>query len=73
MGYEELQVRWMYSKLPETKAEVLKPLLPPESILLNVVLQRGRWDEYGILMTIDATCKGNRRISCDFVLKILLL
>lgn len=58
MGYEELQVRWMYSKLPETKAEVLKPLLPPESILLNVVLQRGRWDEYGILMTIDATCKG---------------
>ena len=32
MGYEELQVRWMYSKLPETKAEVLKPLLPPESI-----------------------------------------
>ena len=41
MGYEELQVRWMYSKLPETKAEVLKPLLPPESILLNVVLQRG--------------------------------
>ena len=58
MGYEELQVRWMYSKLPETKAEVLKPLLPPESILLNVVLQRGRWDEYGILMTIDVTCKG---------------
>lgn len=58
MGYEELQVRWMYSKLPETKADVLKPLLPPESILLNIVLQRGRWDEYGIYMTIDATCKG---------------
>lgn len=36
MGYRELQVRWMYSKLPETKAEVLKPLLPPESILLTL-------------------------------------
>lgn len=58
MGCDELRVRWMFVRLREKRAELLKPILPPESVMLNVAMQRGRWDDYGISMTINATSSG---------------
>ncbi|MCR5836560.1 MAG: hypothetical protein K6G88_08630 [Lachnospiraceae bacterium] len=58
MGCEELRVRWMYVRLREKRTELIKPVLPPESVMLNVAMQRGRWDDYGISMTINVTSGG---------------
>lgn len=58
MGCDELRVRWMFVKLREKRYNLLKPILPPESVMLNVAMQRGRWEDYGISMTINATSSG---------------
>lgn len=58
MGCDELRVRWMFVRLREKRLNLLKPILPPESVMLNVAMQRGRWDDYGISMTINATSAG---------------
>lgn len=58
MGCDELRVRWMFVKLREKRFDLLKPILPPESVMLNVAMQRGRWEDYGISMTINATSSG---------------
>lgn len=58
MGCDELRVRWMFVRLREQRFNLLSPVLPPESVMLNVAMQRGRWDDYGISMTINATSAG---------------
>jgi len=58
MGCDELRVRWMFVRLREKRVNLLKPILPPESVMLNVAMQRGRWEDYGISMTINATSAG---------------
>ena len=58
MGCEELRVRWMFVRLRDKRTDLLRPILPPESVMLNVAMQRGRWEDYGISMTINATSAG---------------
>lgn len=58
MGCDELRVRWMFVRLREKRYNLLSPVLPPESVMLNVAMQRGRWEDYGISMTINATSSG---------------
>lgn len=58
MGCEELRVRWMFVRLRDKRTNLLRPILPPESVMLNVAMQRGRWEDYGISMTINATSAG---------------
>ena len=58
MGCDDLRVRWMYVRLRDKRTNLLRPVLPPESVMLNVTMQRGRWEDYGISMTINATSAG---------------